>query len=184
MTNIYVASVGVYLCIAAGLLVFGPYRARWDLMFGGLSSTYKLRSTYFWKTILGSAIVWPFTLRRAMIDRVDLEALEREMAQRTADARAGRRTLRNMGGTQHLICSNCNTEQRLVGFLHNLNEATPWCIGDYQCQECGQFARIEEHPKDAAEQMCACGGELRRDKFIFCPRCRGNTFEVTPGPIT
>ena len=47
-------------------------------------------------------------------------------------------------------------------------------MDQYQCQNCGELSFSEEDQNGipvACIEACKCGGQLRRDKNIFCPGC-------------
>ncbi len=52
---------------------------------------------------------------------------------------------------------------------------------EFQCQDCGEL-KIEPYDNelmvDWLMERCACGGEFRRDKPIFCKHCKANKTEL------
>ena len=75
-----------------------------------------------------------------------------------------------MGGCGKIQCLECNFEQDIVSFLHGVNKN----ITGYQCQECGKFHEIHNRSPFSLIKKCDCGGELDREKPIFCPICKSN----------
>jgi hypothetical protein len=73
-----------------------------------------------------------------------------------------------MGGFGTIRCFNCDFEQDIVSFLHRIDD---WKTG-YQCQKCGKFQVIENETHGSDCKKCDCGGDLEREKPIFCPRCK------------
>jgi hypothetical protein len=48
-------------------------------------------------------------------------------------------------------------------------------ILQFQCQDCGKLGYSDETSSKnilvATKKLCECGGQMRRDKNIFCPCC-------------
>ena len=76
----------------------------------------------------------------------------------------------NMGGAGKIHCNLCELSQDIVSFLHGFGE-DPWSYSGYQCQQCGMFHAIEHDMDNTAGKKCECGGQLERDKPLFCPKC-------------
>lgn len=85
-----------------------------------------------------------------------------------------RLTFSSMGGVGKLVCEECGYCEQIVSYLHGHNNET---LG-FQCESCGQFdtrSFCTGEPK--SQQTCVhCEGLLLRDRWVFCPSCRG--FEV------
>lgn len=74
-----------------------------------------------------------------------------------------------MGGEGVFICKDCGYNEEILSFRHAAGSPYQVKIG-HQCQSCGKFDKIElDNPK---EKICECGGELHRNKPLFCPKCK------------
>ena len=73
-----------------------------------------------------------------------------------------------MGGQGTISCYDCGYKEDIVSFLHGVNNA----VSGYQCQGCGSFQSLNDSQRAAKPLTCSCGGELSRDKPIFCPQCK------------
>lgn len=95
-------------------------------------------------------------------------------------------TFGGMGGAGSIKCFDCKHEEEIVSFIHGAYEAT---IG-YQCQSCGKFHDIrsissEYHKINIIDPLiCSCGGELSRDKNLFCPVCKSTRMSYGMSYIT
>ena len=76
---------------------------------------------------------------------------------------------KHMGGQGTISCYDCGYKSEIVSFLHGVNNA----VSGYQCQGCGSFQSL----KTIKPLTCSCGGELSRDKPIFCPQCKSKNME-------
>ncbi|MEI6083553.1 MAG: hypothetical protein WCS70_04555 [Verrucomicrobiota bacterium] len=93
------------------------------------------------------------------------------------------------GGSGSLHCKACGWADSVTCFLHGLIKRSKdgigrkeTCLYGYQCQSCGEFSERKESPP---ESECAnCGGELSRDKPLFCPKCKSRAVRYTMGYIT
>ena len=86
---------------------------------------------------------------------------------------------REIEGAVTLSCKNCNFSSNIVSLLKNsygTNVA-------HQCQSCGTFKSLRgffDETKGISlddfiiseSLVCYCGGELKRDKPVFCPKCK------------
>ena len=72
-----------------------------------------------------------------------------------------RLTFSKMGSIGELRCLNC-FETEMVSAHTRFNEG-------YQCQSCGKFHSIG---RSSNLPNCDCGGELKRDKPVFCSKCK------------
>ena len=75
---------------------------------------------------------------------------------------------RRMGGAGVVKCNNCNYSQEIISFLHGIE----WCSSGFQCQKCGKFHEIECDMENSKGKLCECGGDLSREKPLFCPICK------------
>lgn len=70
-------------------------------------------------------------------------------------------TFSKMGSIGELRCLKCNHTEMVASYTR-LGEG-------YQCQSCGKFHNIK---RNAELPICDCGGELDRDKPVFCSNCK------------
>ena len=80
----------------------------------------------------------------------------------------------HLGGAGTILCADCgHKEEGIISFLHGF-DAKGMCDGSsgYQCQSCGKFHTLDEVDERNKNFTCSCGGELRRDKTLFCPQCK------------
>ena len=71
-------------------------------------------------------------------------------------------------------CKECNLETTFSGYWSYRTKTRRHHVDQYQCQSCGKLSYSEEDQKGipvACIEACKCGGQLRRDKNIFCPGC-------------
>ena len=80
-------------------------------------------------------------------------------------------------GVGNLHCQSCNYVERLTCYTHGLD----WTKTGVQCEACGEFCSIDG---TSAILTCNCGGKLRRDEAIFCPKCRSNNVEFKVSYMT
>lgn len=69
------------------------------------------------------------------------------------------RSVRCFGGTGYISCSDCS-------HIENIGSRK------YQCQSCGRFHTLNDLEVSNKSCTCPCGGELNREKQIFCPQCK------------
>jgi len=77
----------------------------------------------------------------------------------------------HMSGQGIISCYDCGYKNEIVSFLHGVNNAA--C--GFQCQGCGSFHTLNDSQRTAKPLICQCGGELSRDKPIFCPQCKSKS---------
>lgn len=79
-------------------------------------------------------------------------------------------------GLIHITCKECDFEDTILckysGFSKEKNNAIIQ-IG-YQCQLCGKYTRRIYYPELTIidNLTCECGGNLEREKPLFCPKCQ------------
>ena len=85
---------------------------------------------------------------------------------------------RNMGGAGTINCLSCGHQEWITSFIHGFNE-NGVCDGveGYQCQSCGKFRALDfekqiEKERQNIKSYCDCGGELEKNKPLFCPQCK------------
>ena len=91
-----------------------------------------------------------------------------------------------MGGAGTIICKDCGYKEDIVSFLHSFDgEGNPsdgrW---GYQCQSCGRFHTLNDSQRAEKPLICPCGGELSRDKPLFCPQCKSTNLRYKMSYIT
>jgi len=59
--------------------------------------------------------------------------------------------------------------ENIISLLHGVDD---WNRVGYQCQKCGKFQVIENDLHIYETKKCDCGGDLEREKPIFCPICK------------
>lgn len=95
---------------------------------------------------------------------------------------------KELNGLGNLICRECGYTQKITAFLHNLSdqEDRPVTISGYQCQDCGNFhTRTHNQDRKTVETLlCNCGGDIKNDSLIFCPKCKSNDVEYQITLIT
>lgn len=75
----------------------------------------------------------------------------------------------NMGGAGDITCRDCGHSEEYVSLIHG-HGADQWSVTGYQCQACGRLLAV----KSGNSARCECGGPVRRDVRIFCPKCRSS----------
>lgn len=84
---------------------------------------------------------------------------------------------------QSFKCRFCGTSTMYNNYWQGRDEETleRYPIPFYQCQTCGEVQAAQnreyEHIWDYSNDRCKCGGELRRDRPLFCPSCKGQKKE-------
>ena len=85
-----------------------------------------------------------------------------------------------MGGAGTISCYNCGYKESITSFIHGINDADT----GYQCQLCGNFFTLNDSQKTTKPLVCSCGGELSRDKALFCPQCKSKSMRYDMEYIT
>lgn len=85
-----------------------------------------------------------------------------------------------MGGAGTIFCKNCGYKEDITSFIHGFNDADT----GYQCQSCGKFHTLNDFEEKAKPLSCSCGGELSRDKALFCPQCKSKSMRYNMAYIT
>jgi len=84
----------------------------------------------------------------------------------------------NISGVGILTCKTCSHSEKITSAVHGYtDEDEPWSLCSYQCQGCGKFHKVSNEMEKAGSVLCECGGELTREKPVFCPQCK--TFELS-----
>ena len=95
-------------------------------------------------------------------------------------------TFGRMGGVGSIQCFDCKYEKEIISFIRGVCEST---IG-YQCQSCGKTHELKSISDEYREiniidsLICDCGGELSRDKSLFCPECKSTRMSYKMSYIT
>lgn len=88
-----------------------------------------------------------------------------------------------LGGAGIVKCNNCNYSQNIISFLHG-HGPNSWNNSGFQCQKCGKFHEIEYDTNNSKGKLCECGGNLSREKALFCPKCKKTNLEYLMSYIT
>ena len=85
------------------------------------------------------------------------------------------------GGT-NIICRNCGLETNFDNYIQFRYRAPGSEASEisrhyqFQCQDCGELSYPDpskvNNEMQTTEERCKCGGELRRDKALFCKQCK------------
>jgi len=78
-----------------------------------------------------------------------------------------------MNGAGEVSCVDCGNKTILSGYVDG-GPGSDWNQKGYQCQSCGRFHEIEYADRLDQLPRCDCGGELFRNKWLFCPECRSD----------
>jgi hypothetical protein len=85
-----------------------------------------------------------------------------------------------MGGSGSIVCRECGHEKKLISHLHGFSvdlKDTISTLG-YQCQKCGKFQERRSTPqKREIDLACECGGQIDREKPLFCLKCKSYDLE-------
>lgn len=79
-------------------------------------------------------------------------------------------------GGNELTCRNCNEKVFFASFNRFRYETGVEYQWGYQCQDCGALTMSELNEPNIPflEKRCACGGQFRNDKPLFCANCKYN----------
>ena len=91
-----------------------------------------------------------------------------------------------MGGAGTIFCKDCGYKADIISFLHSFDDdgnMSDGCTG-YQCQSCGKFCSLNDSQSAVKPLLCSCGGELSRDKALFCPQCKSKRMRYNMSYIT
>ncbi len=78
-----------------------------------------------------------------------------------------------MKGAGEVSCEECGYKTKLTGYVDG-GPGSDWSQKGFQCQSCGRFHEIEYVDRLDQLPSCECGGELSRNKWLFCPECRSD----------
>jgi hypothetical protein len=130
---------------------------------------------------LGFVFLWPFFIYGIMKEHSKSVALDK----RLADERAEGIWFHYMGGHGVITCKDCDHSEEVTSFIHGVNISS----AGFQCQTCGKLSSIRavgpERGDERKESLkCNCGGQLKRDKVIFCPTCKSKNLSYQMQYIT
>jgi RNA-directed DNA polymerase len=82
----------------------------------------------------------------------------------------------------NIICRNCGLETNFDNYIQFRYRAPGSEASEisrhyqFQCQDCGELSYPDpskvNNEMQTTEERCKCGGELRRDKALFCKACK------------
>lgn len=85
-------------------------------------------------------------------------------------------------GKGKILCNQCGHLEDIISFIHGLQETGS--LSGYQCQSCGRFHRLTDQQELLTDKKCDCGGDLSRDKPVFCPKCVSKDVSFILGMMT
>ncbi|MFU8818004.1 MAG: hypothetical protein ACNA7W_21860 [Pseudomonadales bacterium] len=132
---------------------------------------------------LGAVLLWPILLSALVQDGTRRKKDQREWEERVAQGLEFQR----MGGAGEIQCGDCGYRQEITSFTHGCTvDGTPCSTSGYQCQACGKFHGVFEQGGVLTESAprCECGGELSRNRFLFCPKCKSRKLKYEMSYIT
>lgn len=88
-----------------------------------------------------------------------------------------------IAGIGDFFCRNCTYSRGLTSAIHGFMGKNNYLVA-FQCQECGNFTTISNDLDNENGRLCTCGGQLSRDKPIFCPQCKSKDVEFSMNIIT
>ena len=120
---------------------------------------------------LGFILLWPLFIYGIMKSQLDTESMYKKID----EERAAGIWFHYMGGHGEISCGDCSHTEEVTSFIHGINSSS----SGFQCQGCGKLTSIRSGGPGNADEyadslICQCGGELRRDKVLFCPSCKSN----------
>ena len=125
---------------------------------------------------LGAVLLWPLLVSYLWQERKEQRRERQEWEERVAQGLEFSR----LGGAGEIHCQDCGFRQEITSFMHGLtvgSEAS--CDEGLQCLSCGKFVSVHRkgNPPVTPVPPCDCGGELSRDHFLFCPKCRSKNLK-------
>jgi DNA-directed RNA polymerase subunit RPC12/RpoP len=125
---------------------------------------------------LAAVLLWPILLSRIIIRWTAERRSQREWEERHAQGLE----FSFMGGMGEIACRDCGFRQEITSFMHGATSGPDACCDEgLQCLSCGKFVSVhrEGNPPVDPVPPCECGGELSRDHFLFCPKCRSKNLK-------
>lgn len=143
-----------------------------------------------WKVVLygailavGAVLLWPLLVLHLVQQRKQEMREQREWE----EERAKGLNYSLMGGAGNIVCEECGYTEEIVSFTHGLTSGpAASCTEGRQCLECGKLHSVHRTGNPPVEPVprCVCGGELSRDHFLFCPKCRSARLQYEMAYIT
>lgn len=117
---------------------------------------------------IGFIILWPFFIWGIIKDHKDRNTMSDNLKEKSNGL-----WFSYMGGHGTVICQDCDHSEEVTSFIHGFDASS----SGFQCQGCGKFSSISSEELAKANQLpknllCECGGNLEREKVIFCPNCK------------
>ena len=138
---------------------------------------------FFFRIIITFSFVllWPFFIYGIMKEHNQSVALDK----RLEDERAEGVWFHYMGGHGAITCQDCNHSEEVTSFIHGINSSS----SGFQCEGCGKLSSIRAGGPGQADKyeeslVCECGGNLKRDKVLFCPSCKSKKLSYQMKYIT
>jgi hypothetical protein len=132
---------------------------------------------------VGAVLLWPLLLSHIVQQWKRHKRERREWEERIAHGLEYSR----MGGAGVIACEQCGYREEIVSFTHGLTSGpNASCTEGRQCLGCGKFHGVHRtgNPSVNPVPRCACGGELSRDHFLFCPKCHSTQLQYGMSYIT
>jgi hypothetical protein len=188
-TNV-VVGIAVYLVAGVVAVLTPPLATKLSEPFlefrAAINGTPIWRVKMYWITVRVIVVVgWPIfylvVLYDAVQDRKRQKQAEKIQREKTPEDTG--LFFKWMGGRGAVRCNACGYEEKVTCFLHWLGPTGKDTQTGFQCQSCGKFHSVEN--ADLTTQVrCSCGGELSRDKTVFCPQCKSRDVSYQPHIIT
>jgi hypothetical protein len=135
------------------------------------SKTYKIRKTLFTLTIIGVGILlYPifyysyFFQNGKKINNIKPKVYEE-----------GKLYFDKIPGKGNIVCKDCEHTEIMISFTHGFDVKSNKITGESgcQCQDCGKLYEIFSFEKEKPIiKNCDCGGTLKRENALFCPKCK------------
>lgn len=113
-------------------------------------------------------LVWPIFAYSIMKERSSQLGLEKILEEKSKGL-----WFSYIGGCGKIRCKDCDHTESITSFIHGIDSSST----GFQCQSCGKLTSIKSGGPGRANEYeesleCECGGQLDRDKVIFCPSCK------------
>lgn len=128
----------------------------------------------------GFTLLWPIFIYGMFKERRLAAAVEQELREKSKGL-----WFSYMGGSGTIACNDCGHSEEVTSFIHGIDSS----VSGFQCQACGQLHSVKAGGPQQANQyerelVCECGGQLDRDKVLFCPSCKSHALSYTMQFIT
>jgi hypothetical protein len=88
---------------------------------------------------------------------------------------------KELSGAGIFTCRDCGYSQKITVFLHGLSDKNGkmFSVSGYQCQNCGMFytRKLNSDPQSGESMICSCGGDIKNDSPLYCPKCKSKDVE-------